>query len=74
MIVLAFIIWILLFLLVFFSGSFILESSRKHAIKKWKMEERDYAYEKWEFRLYVIAFFVGIPILVMIALMQELHG
>ena len=42
------------------------------SIKKWGTEERDYAHEKWTFRFYVIAFFVGIPILLLIALWQEL--
>lgn len=66
------IIWILLFLLIWFTGNWILDSSQKKAVKKWGMEERDYAHEKWTFRFYVIAFFVGIPILLVIALWQEL--
>ena len=67
------IIWILLFCLVFFGGRWILESSRKHSLKKWKMEERDYEYEKWQYSFYVIAFFVGIPLLLGIALWQEFN-
>lgn len=65
------IIWILFFLLVWFIGNRILDSSKKNAIKKWGTEERDYAHEKWTFRFYVIAFFVGIPILLLLALLQE---
>ena len=65
------IIWILLFLLVWFIGNWILDSAKKNAIKKWGTEERDYAHEKWTFRFYVIAFFLGIPILLLIALWQE---
>ena len=67
------IIWILLFLLVWFLGNWILDSAKKNAIKKWGMEERDYAYEKWTFRFYVIAFFAGSPILLLIALWQEFN-
>ena len=65
------IIWILLFLLVWFIGNRILDSAQKNEIKKWGPEQRDYAHEKWTFRFYVIAFFVGIPILLLIALWQE---
>lgn len=64
-------IWILLFGLVWFVGSRILDSARKNAIKKWGTEERDYAHEKWMFRFYVVVFFVGIPALLLIALWQE---
>jgi hypothetical protein len=59
--------------LVYFGGRWILELERKNAIKKWGMEEKDYDYEKWMFSFYVIAFFVGIPILIIIALWQEYH-
>ena len=71
-IVVGIVIWVLLFLLVYFMVSRILDASRKNAIKKWGTEERDYAHEKWTFRFYVIAFFVGIPILLLIALWQEI--
>ena len=70
-IVLIVIVWILLFLLVYFGGSWILETSRKNAVKKWGQEERDYSHEKWTFRFYVIAFFIGIPALLLIAFLQE---
>lgn len=66
------VVWVLLFLLVFFGGSWIVESARKNAVKKWGTEERDYDHEKWMFRFYVIAFFVGIPILVVLALLKEI--
>ena len=55
----------------YFVGGRILDTSRKKALKKWGVEERDYAHEKWMFRFYVIAFFVGIPLLMVIALWQE---
>ena len=70
-IIIGIIIWLLLFLIVYVLGDFVLETQRRNAEKKWGMEERDYAYEKWMFRFYVIAFFVGIPILIGIALWQE---
>lgn len=70
-IVVAVIIWVLLFLVVYSVGSHILETSRKNATKKWGMEERDYDNEKWMFRFYTIAFFVGIPFLAILALIQE---
>lgn len=70
-IIIGIIIWILLFLVVYVVGSLILEAQRKNAQKKWGMEERDYVHEKWMFRFYVIAFFVGIPLLLGIALWQE---
>lgn len=70
-IIIGIIIWILLFLVVYVVGGSILEAQRKNAIKKWGMEERDYEHEKWMFRFYVIAFFVGIPLLLGIALWQE---
>ena len=66
------VVWVLLFLLVFFGGSWIVESARKNAVKKWGTEERDYDHEKWMFRFYVIAFFVVIPILVVLALLKEI--
>lgn len=71
LLIIGIIIWILLFLAVYVVGGLILEAERKNAIKKWGMEERDYAHEKWMFRFYVIAFFVGIPLLIGIALWQE---
>ncbi len=71
-IILGIIIWIVLFLLVYFLGGWILESGRKNAIKKWGIEDCDYDDEKWTFRFYVIAFFVGIPLLFGIALWQEI--
>ena len=67
------IIWMLLFCLVFFGGRWLMESIRKTEIKKWKTEDPFYALEKWEFSFYVIAFFVGIPFLIVIALWQEFH-
>ena len=67
----AVIVWILLFIAVLRGGTWILETSRKRAVKKWGMEERDYDHERWTFRFYVIAFFVGIPLLLVIALWQE---
>ena len=70
-IIIGIIIWILLFLVVYVVGGLILEVQRKNAKKKWGMEERDYVHEKWVFRFYVIAFFVGIPLLLGIALWQE---
>ena len=70
-IIIGIIIWILLFLVVYVVGGLILEAQRKNAQKKWGMEERDYVHEKWMFRFYVIAFFVGIPLLLGIALWQE---
>ena len=70
-IIIGIILWILLFLIVYFVGGRILDTSRKKAFKKWGVEERDYAHEKWMFRFYVIAFFVGIPLLMVIALWQE---
>lgn len=70
-IIIGIILWILLFLIVYFVGGRILDTSRKKALKKWGVEERDYAHEKWMFRFYVIAFFVGIPLLMVIALWQE---
>ena len=70
-IIIGIILWILLFLIVYFVGGRILDTSRKKALKKWGVEERDYAHEKWIFRFYVIAFFVGIPLLMVIALWQE---
>ena len=71
-IILGVIIWILLFLAVYFIGSRIIESQRSSAKKRWGIEERDYEHEKWMFRFYVIAFFVGIPLLLVIALWQEI--
>ena len=71
-IIIGIILWILLFLIVYFVGGRILDTSRKKALKKWGVEERDYAHEKWIFRFYVIDFFVGIPLLIVIALWQEL--
>lgn len=71
-IVVGILVWIMLFILVYFGGSWILDVSKKNAVKKWGIEERDYAHEKWIFRFYVIAFFIGIPILLIIALWQEL--
>ena len=56
-IIIGIILWILLFLIVYFVGGRILDTSRKKAFKKWGVEERDYAHEKWMFRFYVIAFF-----------------
>ena len=70
-IIIGIIIWILLFLVVYVVGGLILEAQSKNAKKKWGMEERDYINEKWVFRFYVIAFFVGIPLLLGIALWQE---
>lgn len=72
-ILLGILVWILLFCLVYFGGRWILESNRKTAQKKWKIEDPGYEYDKWEFSFYVIAFFVGIPFLIVIALCQELH-
>ena len=69
-IVAAIIVCILLYFAIYSLGNYILESSRKNAIKKWGMEERDYDHEKWMFGFYVKAFFIGIPILLIIALIQ----
>lgn len=66
------VIWVLLFFLVYWIGNRILDSSRRYAIKKWEIEERDYDYEKWQFRFYVITFFIGIPVLFFIAVFQEI--
>lgn len=63
--------WILLFWIVYAVGGWVLDAQQKSAKKKWGTEERDYAHEKWTFRFYVIAFFVGIPLLLGIALYQE---
>ncbi len=71
-IIVGIIFWILLFLIVYFLGGWILDTSRKKAVKKWGTEERDYAHEKWMFRFYVIVFFVGIPTLLLIALWKEI--
>ena len=70
-IIIGVIAWVLLFLLVLFGGSFILEGARKNAKKKWGTEERDYDHEKWMFRFYVIIFFIGVPLLLGIAVWQE---
>ena len=48
-IIIGIILWILLFLIVYFGGSWILDTSKNRAIKKWGVEERDYAHEKWKF-------------------------
>lgn len=72
LIVVGIIIWIFLFLIVFFLGNWILDTAKKNAVKKWGMEERDYAHEKWMFRFYVITFFVGIPVLLFLAFLQKI--
>lgn len=63
--------WILLFWIVYAVGGWILDAQQKSAKKKWGTEERDYAHEKWTFHFYLIAFFVGIPLLLGVALYQE---
>ena len=72
LIILGVIIWILLFIVVYSIGSRIIELQRNSAKKKWGIEERDYDHEKWIFRFYVIAFFVGVPLLLVIVLWQEM--
>ena len=62
----------MLFIVVYSIGSRIIELQRNSAKKKWGIEERDYDHEKWIFRFYVIAFFVGVPLLLVIALWQEI--
>jgi len=65
------VIWLLLYALVLSIGIGILESNRRFSIKKWGIENDDYRFKKWEVAFYVSAFFIGIPILFLIALFME---
>ena len=73
-IILAIIAWCLLFAGVYTLGMHILKSNRKNAIKRRGQEIEDYEHEKRMFRFYVIAFFVGIPILFIIGCLQEFYS
>lgn len=67
----AVILWLLLFAACFWGGPAIIESIRRSQKKNWGSEAGDPKEEKWTFRFYVICFFVGIPVLAVIALLQE---
>lgn len=63
--------WILLFAAVFWGGSAIIDSIQRSQKKNWGAEAGDPAHDKWMFRFYVVCFFVGIPVMLIIALMQD---
>ena len=71
LIVVCIIVWIMLYFLVLLGGLHIVETHRKQALKKWKAEDQNYDLEKWKVRFYTSAFFIGIPLLLAIALYQE---
>ncbi len=66
-ILVGFILWGLLFLGVYKLGIFVINDSQKTSRKKWSCDIENYDQQRWTFRLYTIAFFVGIPILFLIA-------
>ncbi len=66
-ILVGFILWGLLFLWVYKLGIFLINDAQKTSRKKWNYDNKDYDLERWTFRFYTIAFFVGIPILFLIA-------
>ena len=70
-IILAIIVWILLFALLYVSGMHIINSSQKQSLKKWKTEIEDYDLKKWKFKFYLITFFVGVPVLFIVALFKD---
>lgn len=65
------ILWCLLFAAVFWGGSALIDSIARSQKKNWGRELGDPASDKWMFRFYVICFFVGIPILAVLALFQN---
>ncbi len=59
--------WCLLFLEVYKRGMFVINDSQKTSSEKWKCDIEDYDLKRWNFRFNTIAFFVGIPVLFLIA-------
>lgn len=70
-VILIIIVWILLFAAVFWGGSALIDSIARSQKKNWGRELGDPASDKWMFRFYVICFFVGIPILAVLAFFQN---
>ncbi len=66
-ILLGLLVWGLLFLGVYKLGMFVINASQKTSRKKWKCDIEDYDQKRWKFRFYTIAYFVGIPVLFLIA-------
>lgn len=66
------ILWILLFIIVYFGGIHIIESERRWSFRRWKKENRNYSEELKNFKFRVILFFITIPVLLIIKLLQEL--
>ena len=67
------IIWIILFLVVFVGGSYLIDQNQKKELNRWGTKTHDYENDKWLFRFYVIAFFIGIPILVVVLLIKYIN-
>lgn len=64
-------LWCLLFAACFWGGPAIIKNIQKSQKKSWGKESGDPAHDIWTFRFYVICFFAGIPILLVIALFQN---
>ena len=71
MIIGAIILWCLLFAVCFWGGPAIIDSIYRSRKKNWGSDPEDADEEKKTFRLYVLCFFVGIPILSIAALFME---
>ena len=64
-------LWLLLFAVCFWGGQAIIDSVHKSQKKKFGKEIGDPEADKKELRFYVILFFVGIPVLLVVALFLE---
>lgn len=66
------VIWIILYILVYKIGLFIIDKSHMASMKKWGMDIVDYEYERKSFKLYVRLFFAGLPLLLIVGMILEL--
>ena len=67
----AIILWCFLFAICFWGGCAIIDSIYRSRKKNWVSDPEGAEEEKKTFRLYVLCFFVGIPILSIAALFME---
>ena len=64
----ALLLWFVLFCVCFWGGSAIIDRIYRKQEKKQNIEPEELEAEKKTFRIYVICFFIGIPILSIVAL------
>ena len=66
-------IWFILYIIVLKVGLFLEDLVHRESIKKWKTDIQDYQHNRFKIKLYVTLFFVGIPLLWCIGLIQHIR-